>query len=392
MTKRFFIYILLSVLLIANSGHSKSTHPLDLSLSKEIEHSIMAGLNWLVYQQEENGSWQNYPAITALVLSSFLRAHPNISTEDEIIAAGFDYLKSCVRSDGGIYVEHMPTYNTAISLTAFKDAADPDFHDIIINAEKFLMGMQFGEQHDQTTDSLHYGGVGYGEKDRPDLSNLQWAVEAIAMDDIDTRDPEMIYSDEELERMGRKKLFYDRALTFLARVQNLENVNPEGYSANDGGFMYKPGSSKLGGSRSYGSMTYAGLKSMIYARVDKDDERVQAAFEWISQYFTVETTPFMRDQGLYYYYQTMAKALHAFGEEVIVDTLNTSHLWREALADQLIKTQHADGYWINENGRWWENNPVLVTAYSLLALQEAAGLPDRTTIMNRRRMQGMGRF
>ena len=386
MLKRFLCSLLLAALTCFQTFASQNTTRLDLSLSKEVEHSIMLGLRWLIGEQEENGSWQDHPAMTALVLSSFLRAHPGVGTDDPVIADGFEFLKSCVQPDGGIYIEHMPTYNTAISLVAFKDAADPAFHDIIIRAENFLMGMQFSEEHGLSADSLHYGGVGYGEKDRPDLSNLQWAIEAVAMDDMDVGDPEHVFSDEEVERMERKRIFYDRALTFLARCQNLENINPEEYSVNDGGFMYKPGSSKLGGSRSYGSMTYAGLKSMIYARVDKEDERVQAAFDWISQHFTVETTPFMRDQGLYYYYQTMAKALHAFGEEVIVDTLASSHKWREALIDQLLKTQDAEGFWVNENGRWWENNPVLVTAYSLLAMQEAAGLPERTTIWNRRRM------
>jgi len=79
----------------------------------------------------------------------------------------------------------------------------------------------------------------------------------------------------------------------------------------------------------------------------------------------------------------MAKTLHAYGQETITDSLQQSYKWRFELANQLLKAQHADGYWINENGRWWENNPVLVTAYSLLALQEAAGLPETTTIPKR---------
>jgi len=33
-------------------------------------------------------------------------------------------------------------------------------------------------------------------------------------------------------------------------------------------------------------------------------------------------------------------------------------------------TQQADGSWINEgSNRWMENDPILVTAYSLLSLQ-----------------------
>jgi squalene-hopene/tetraprenyl-beta-curcumene cyclase len=356
----------------------------DLSLAKEIDHSIKEGLKWLHEQQEDDGSWQHYPAMTALVLSSYLRAHPSISVNEPVIENGFEFLKSCVKPDGGIYLDDMPNYNTAICLVAFKDANFPGFDQIIKNAEDYLMGLQIDESDDYTTDSLFYGGVGYGGDERPDLSNLQWAIEAMAVDDLKEVDPERKLTDEEIQRMQSKKLFYDKALVFLAKCQNLQSVNPEAYAQNDGGFMYEPGSSKAGGTNSYGSMTYAGLKSMIYARVDKEDERVREAFNWIRSNYSVETTPRMGDQGLYYYYQTMAKSLNAYGEETIKDIEGKERNWRNELANQIIKVQMPEGFWINENGRWWENNPVLVTAYSILALEELAGLPESTTNKKRK--------
>ncbi|PKP53414.1 MAG: hypothetical protein CVT92_04560 [Bacteroidetes bacterium HGW-Bacteroidetes-1] len=352
----------------------RSGTDIDLSLSKEVDHSIKIGLKWLMDQQDKNGSWQNYPAITALVLSSFLRAHPSITHDEPFIKKGFDFLISCVKPDGGIYNDNMPTYNTAICVTALKDAKNPGFQTIISNAESFLMRTQFGYDGTLSPDSLNYGGVGYGEKERADLSNLQWAIEALAKEDIVEMNPEQKLTAEEIKSMTSKRLFYDKALIFLAKCQNLQSINPEVDSSNDGGFVYGPGTSKAGGTSSYGSMTYAGLKSLIYAKVDKDDIRVKAAFEWISKNFMVEETPFMGKQGLYYYYQTMAKTLHAYGDETITDSAGKSIAWRNVLADQLIKTQHAEGFWINENGRWWENNPVLVTSYSILALEELAGL------------------
>jgi len=379
---------LLLVLLILASEFSfagdENKAKVDLSTAKEIDHSIKLGLKWLYEQQEEDGSWQHYPAISALVLSAFLRAHPSITTEEPVIENGFKFLTACVKPDGGIYIDDLPAYNTAICLAAFKDANDPKFKPIILNAEKFLMGIQMDESEDYTTDSLYYGGVGYDSDNRPDLSNLQWAIESLAMDDMNFTDPEIETSNEEMERLKSKKLFYDKALVFLSKVQNLQAVNSESYAANDGGFMYEPGSSKAGGTSSYGSMTYAGLKSLIYAKVDKNDERVVAAYAWINKNFTVETTPLMKDQGLFYYYQTMAKSLNAYGSEVITDQSGTERAWRFELADQLLKIQSPEGFWVNENGRWWENNPVLVTAYSILALEEIAGLPESTTIKKRK--------
>ena len=341
---------------------------LGISLQKEIGHSIKEGLKWLYLQQEENGSWQHHPAITSLVLSSFLRAHPNISYQDSNITAGFNFLKKCIKPDGSIFLDDMPNYNTSICLTAFKDAHNPEFNDIINNAEIYLMRLQIDEDEGYSTDSLYYGGVGYGGDERPDLSNLQWAVEA-----LQNREEFMMektLTNEQKQKEQQKKLFYDKALIFLSKCQNLKSINPEDYSGNDGGFMYEPGSSKAGGTTSYGSMTYAGLKSMIYARVNKNDKRVKAAYNWIKQNYVIDTTPKMGNQGLFYYYQTMAKALHAYGEDIITDANGIDHNWREEFANQLLKIQNEEGWWQNENGRWWENNRVLVTAYCILSLEE----------------------
>jgi squalene-hopene/tetraprenyl-beta-curcumene cyclase len=355
----------------------------DLSLAKEIDHSIKLGLKWLYDQQEADGSWQHYPGITALILSSYLRAHPSVTLQEPVIANGFEFLKSCIKPDGSIYLDDMAHYNTAICLTAFKDANNPAFEIIISNAEKFLMGEQIDESSDKTSDSLYYGGVGYGGDDRPDLSNLQWAIESLALDDSKNTDSEEILSPAQKEEFANKKLFYDKALVFLSRCQNLKSLNPEAYSGNDGGFIYEPGASKAGATNSYGSMTYAGLKSLIYAKVDKNDERVKAAYDWIRNNYSVESAPKMGTQGLFYYYQTMAKSLNAFGTNILIDDSNVSHDWRNELANQIIKIQSPEGFWVNENGRWWENNPVLVTAYSILALEEIAGLPESTTIKKR---------
>jgi squalene-hopene/tetraprenyl-beta-curcumene cyclase len=107
---------------------------------------------------------------------------------------------------------------------------------------------------------------------------------------------------------------------------------------------------------------------MIYAGVSRDDPRVKAAYEWIRRHYTLDENPGMGAQGLYYYYHTFAKALATIGDDQLVDADGTAHDWRAELAQELISTQKADGSWINENTRWLEGDPNLVTAYSLLAL------------------------
>ena len=122
-------------------------------------------------------------------------------------------------------------------------------------------------------------------------------------------------------------------------------------------------------------MTYAGFKSLLYAKVDRDDVRVVRAIEWIRRHYTLDHNPNMPQtqsrQGLYYYYHVFARALHAWGEDVILDDRGRSHRWREELCNRLISLQRSDGSWVNEEDRWFESNPHLVTAYSILAMQTA---------------------
>jgi squalene-hopene/tetraprenyl-beta-curcumene cyclase len=52
--------------------------------------------------------------------------------------------------------------------------------------------------------------------------------------------------------------------------------------------------------RSYGSMSYAGLLSMIHAQVDKNDPRVKAVIDWLSKNYTHDENP-GRQEGLCVY-------------------------------------------------------------------------------------------
>jgi len=166
------------------------------------------------------------------------------------------------------------------------------------------------------------------------------------------------------------------------------NDQPFAAGANEGGFVYTPandGESKAGTVtlegrprlRSYGSMTYAGFKSLLYARVDRDDERVKRAVEWIQRHYTLQSNPNMPGaqslEGLYYYYYVFAKAMHAWGAEQIVDAGGQPHRWREELCLELRARQRPDGSFVNPADRWMEGNPFLVTAYCVLSIKTMLG-------------------
>ncbi|MFQ6115710.1 MAG: prenyltransferase/squalene oxidase repeat-containing protein, partial [bacterium] len=174
---------------------------------------------------------------------------------------------------------------------------------------------------------------------------------------------------------------WDKAIKFLQRCQNNSETNDLSSTAlvgNDGGFIYYPGNSKAGNDeegipRSYSGMTYAGLLSFIYANVDKHDPRVQAAVKWIQNHYTVDENYGLGMQGLYYNYHVMSKALAAYGEPIIIDAKGIEHNWYKELAQKLISLQKPEGFWVNEESRWMEADPVVVTAYAILALE--AGFP-----------------
>ena len=258
---------------------------------------------------------------------------------------------------------------------------------MIEKARAFLTQLQADEGEGYSEGDLYYGGIGYGGDERPDLSNLQMALEALAASGTEKGDPA-----------------FQRALQFLERTQNrsesndvrLERGGDVIVPGDDGGAGYAPGDSKAGFAtlpdgtkvpRSYGSMTYALLKGFLLAGLPKDDPRMQAAWEWIQANYTLDVNPGFEHsadptagyQGLFYYFLAMARALDLYGQDVIADADGAKHDWRAELSGRLAAMQRRDdGSWVNENSpRWWEGNPVLATSYALLALESA--LPGETT-------------
>ncbi|MBU4399395.1 MAG: hypothetical protein KKE86_08680, partial [Planctomycetes bacterium] len=104
---------------------------------------------------------------------------------------------------------------------------------------------------------------------------------------------------------------------------------------------------------------------------------VKAAVKWIGRYYDLASNPGMGQAGLYYYYHTLAKALDAAGMEQLVDAEGNRHDWRRELLAELLKRQRPDGSWVNENARWLEGEPSLVTGYVLLTLSYCKPAADK---------------
>lgn len=312
----------------------------------------------------EDGSYSRQTGIgvTALVVAALLR-HGR-SPDDPLVADSLKFLAANVQPDGGIYApkSEFQNYETCVAVMCFTEAnKDGRYDKIVRGADKFLRGLQVNEARGVGKEDLSFGGGGYSAKRRPDLSNTAFLVDALKSAGASSDDQAI-----------------QDALVFVSRCQNFENehnASPLAAKVNDGGFYYSvaaggqgPESADGKGLRSYGTMTYAGLKSMIYAGVTKDDKRVKAAIGWIEKNYDLSSNPGMGDSGLYYYYHTFAKALDTLGEDEVTDAAGKKHLWRSELTEALAKSQREDGAWVNQNGRFLEGDANLVTAYALLAL------------------------
>lgn len=353
-----------------------------VSLRQEMCQAIARGNAWLKDQQKATGQWddEGLPALTALALTAAVR-DPNRDPKDPLpphVEKGYTWLLAQQKEDGGIYNRGLSVYNTATALTALMAANREAYEPAAVKARKHLVGNQWDIGEKGKTDNPNDGGVGYGSKDdHTDLSNTYLAIEALALS------KKLI---EDGKYGTQPDLDWEAAIKFISRCQNNKETNDQEFASDDGGFIYTPGESKAGEEktgddrtalRSYGSMSYAGLLSFIYAKVSADDPRVAAVKEWLGKNYTVDENPGMGAEGLYYYYQTMAKALTAANVDKLKLVDGTEADWRNDLGRRLLTRQRENGSWVNDNGRWMESNPVLVTAYTVLALEQlCASIPE----------------
>ncbi len=335
--------------------------------------AVAKAVAFLKSTQNADGSWGKEPqnrGVTGIVVAGLLAN--GVGVTDEPAAKGLKFIESLVNEKEGHIAGNdpragLPNYVTCINVMALAAAGqDAKYKPVIGNAVAFLKKYQWDEDQGKTPKDDYYGGAGYGgPKSRPDLSNTQFFLDALTAAGV-SRDDEA----------------FKKAAVYVSKCQNFKsehNPAPWAEKNNDGSFVYtganggenrrEADTKDMGG---YGSMTYAGIKSMIYCGVGKDDPRLKKALEWAAANYTVDANPGMPPQmarkGLYYYLHTMAKSLDTLGADSFSDGKGVKHDWRADITAALVSRQKPDGSWVNENDRWMEGDPGLVTGYALLAL------------------------
>ena len=306
-------------------------------------------------QNPKDGSWseQRSPGVTGVVVTGLLHTG-RVTPNDPIVANGLKYIESLVNAKAGHIAGKDPkpqlqNYVTSINVMA-------------------LVGRQPGRQvqgghrrrgqvpqeaavgrgrRARGQENDFYGGAGYDSKSRPDLSNTQFFLDALKAAGVAKDDPAFKKAaglrqplPEPQGRVQRPALGRQdqRRQLHLHRRRRRRDQGP--MTTADGGL---PG---------YGSMTYAGIKSLIYCGVSKDDPRIKKAFEWIQKNYTLDANPGMPkvsgQQGLYYYYHTMAKCLDVLGVDEFEDAEGKKHDWRAEITAALAKRQQPDGSLVND--------------------------------------------
>jgi squalene-hopene/tetraprenyl-beta-curcumene cyclase len=330
---------------------------------------------FLASKQDDKGGWSTDKSIgvTGVVVTGLLQT--GAKPDAEPAAKGLAFVESLINEKAGHIAGADPrvglqNYVTCVNVMALTAAKRDGYQKAVGNAAEFLKKLQWDDGEGKKADDDFFGGAGYDSKSRPDLSNTQFFLDALAAAGVGQDDPAM-----------------KKVQVFVSRCQNHKsehNTAPWAGKVNDGSFIYSAaggGSTKttdaaLDGTKDalpgYGSMTYAGVKSLIYAGVAKDDPRVKAALGWLRKNYTVEANAGMPEplkaRGLYYYYHTMSKTLDLLGEDEFTDDKGVKHDWRADLFRAIQKRQKADGSWTNETDRWMEGDPTLVTGYVLMAL------------------------
>jgi len=369
---RLLAILLMSMVLMASCNKDSTVVAEDAyeglpktSVEKRDE-MIKSGADWLAKQQRDTGNWGQFQGdvgIAALTVRALNKVNP-VKYKKEI-DKGLELILSRQIKEGknkgafqSALVGRFLNYNTAISIMMLNDIDPKKYSKEIKMGQDFITGLQFKVEKDVQ----NFGAIGYGSQIRGDLSNTQYALQALVETGVPKDSP-----------------VYLRVKKFLLRTQNP-----------DGGAAYGVGDVSEGKSeivrvgddeyhKSYGSMSYALIKCMIYLDLKKGDKSLDAAFNWVVNNYTLEENPGLKTvadpakgfEGIYYYFHTFAKSLHLYGVDEIPLKDGRKVDWRAELIDRLADLQKDKSFWYNDiKDRWGEVDSNLCTAYALLTLCE----------------------
>lgn len=321
----------------------------------ELDRAIERGARWLVARQAESGAFAPLVRADACPVALTALAAWSLETPEPVVVelgparAASDYLVRRRQADGGLYdpAHGLAVYTSGVAARALRTHAlrtnDRELLAVANDVELYSRGRRAPES---AVDAATTKTVGNG-------SDAARAAREL----LDGRRAEL----DEAER---------RALDFLARCNGKDGRGPQRLRTPDAATLAE-------------AFGYEDLLPYVYLEVAPDQQIARRALAALQASFTVERNPdltqrygpagFPDAQGLYYYYLVVAKTLDVHR----LATLDVQGARRDAVRELIVRLeqlQRADGSWCNVDGRWWEDEPVLTTAYALLALKHCRRL------------------
>lgn len=378
-----------------------------------LKNSVKLGAEFIAARQNSDGSFNHFhltkersPAVTAL-LTWALAVSVDRDDEDSLardaLEEGITKLRSWIDDDGGIDTSGWDighrSYGTACAILAFS-AHDPFANEQEIQQlTKFLLANQVDESHGYDPVDWRYGAFPYYESMesnqlRTDISTLSFVVQALDAAKVDQ-------SHVVWRRIG---LWLDETQNY-ALLGETEAIRKKERLFRDGGFAFSPRNSKVPSPPesllnmnfypSYGTATADGLRSLIIVDGSATHKRALAALQWLARNYGFGAVPKLPADGptpwgeaLFYYYthswaQALASAKVARIIKVDENKDEVAHHWPAELVRELARRQRKDGSWKNSSPLMGEDNPMIATAFALLALnstKQALALKDVVSI------------
>lgn len=365
-------------------------------MTKNVTEAISRGVKWLLAQQSKSdGGWhsETYGAMRGGASSTSLALYTasHLPSDYRIVAEwkrGFEFLvpgitkRNCIACPDGTL--DYPTYSTAMTLIASRrlksEAITPANRRRLVD---YLVSAQLQESNGFTPDQVDYGGwdlIGAsgarGITSGTNISVSYFAVAALSE-----------------ESHARKTETLTRAIDWCKRCQNWPL--PDG----DGGFFFHPERNSLGNKaewieddyerpRSYGTATCDGV-SLLGSAAAGSDERLSAAVSWLRTRPATDKVPgfekkekseqtdsdseladeeFGWDVGLkYYFFLSLSRILPRLSENVRTKR-------KAELVAELLELQKKDGRWENRSAKMREDDPLIATCFSLVALSNLLSL------------------
>ena len=321
-----------------------------------VDAAIERGTRWLLARQDERGAFlpvtEKPVADVALTAVALWAAAPSRSRAPEKSAAATAFLLRHHQPDGGIYDRRsgLAVYTSGIAAQALRALAlaEPSPEAEARNAVEL-----FVYQH-----AIPESFVDLAEAS-PDARADVGAGAARVLDAADGLTAEQ-----------------RAALAFLARSGDGDGRLPSR--------TRKPRWKAPGAELD--AFSYDDMLPMVYLPLAHDHQIARRAFEAVRATYELDRNPDLTrrygaagfqpgTQGLYYYYVVLARALSVRATPWLTTADGRRHDWVRELAEKLLSLQRPDGSWVNSDATWWEDEPVLVTSYALIALAICREVP-----------------